>query len=359
MSGQSAVSVRIPLPQAFAVYGSANTFHHYEHLDWLGSTRLSSYQNRTMYTDVAYAPFGEVYASSATDGISFTGMRSDITGMGGSVVDGLYDFPAREQASTQSRWISPDPAHAGWNLYAYVSNDPLLFTDSTGNYIDNGNPSCLGCGSYMKDPGSYGMALGGRTCQIDGAEIPCDSGLIGSGDSNQILPGNCRWSYCLTWRGIIPIHPTRNDNFGGCGGSGYSYFCIEFAPMPDDASTRQANIYWQIMKVFATGVWRNFKDELKEGGCFRQFLEESFDPREEIAQRDQAIKSSGQNAAWISGTVYAAERGLIVPMRSSIVRGILKLGEVGGEVTALGLTVYDEGNAIINEGMSYARGECR
>jgi hypothetical protein len=57
MSAQSVVSARVPLPGSWALYSSINTFNHYEHVDWLGNTRLSSYQARTMASDIAYVSF--------------------------------------------------------------------------------------------------------------------------------------------------------------------------------------------------------------------------------------------------------------------------------------------------------------
>src|SRR5207247_1916717 len=87
------------------------------------------------------APFGEPYASTATSGVSFTGMRSDVVAASGGVTNGLYDFPARELPPTQGRWLSPDPLGMGaadpsdpqsWNLYAYVLNNPLIAVDPDG-----------------------------------------------------------------------------------------------------------------------------------------------------------------------------------------------------------------------------------
>lgn len=54
---------------------------------------------------------------------------------------GLDDFLFRRYSSTQSRWISPDPAGLAavdptnpqsWNRYAYVMNNPLGFVDPLG-----------------------------------------------------------------------------------------------------------------------------------------------------------------------------------------------------------------------------------
>ncbi len=141
MNVQTVVSVRVPLPSAWAVYGAINTFNHYEHLDWLGNSRLSSNQSRAKTSDIAYAPFGEAYGSTDTAGVSFTGMRSDVAGVSGGVTSGLYDFLARELPPSQGRWLSPDPAGLdavipenpqSWNRYSYVLNSPTWLVDPLG-----------------------------------------------------------------------------------------------------------------------------------------------------------------------------------------------------------------------------------
>jgi len=86
-----------------------------------------------MYSDAAYAPFGEAYAQAGTTDLSFTGMNQD-------TVANLYDFPAREYG-IQGRWPSPDPAGIAavnptdpqsWNRYAYARNSPLMMIDPLG-----------------------------------------------------------------------------------------------------------------------------------------------------------------------------------------------------------------------------------
>jgi len=97
-----------------------------------GTSRLSP---RTfIYSDSAYAPFGEQYAPSGTTDASFTGQNADTT-------SALYDFTFRELSPTQGRWISPDPAGLAaadptnpqsWNRYAYVADSPLNYWDALG-----------------------------------------------------------------------------------------------------------------------------------------------------------------------------------------------------------------------------------
>jgi RHS repeat-associated protein len=101
----------------------------YLHKDWLGNVRIASLiGNQTVGADLAYAPYGEVYnfISGSNIDTMFTG---DLTQLDAGV---LFDTPNRElAASNQGRWLSPDPAGAGWNQYGYMTN-PLNSIDPSG-----------------------------------------------------------------------------------------------------------------------------------------------------------------------------------------------------------------------------------
>src|SRR5262249_54311802 len=100
------------------------------HKDWLGSVRLVSASSGHVYTtDQAYAPYGEMYAPFGSANAQY----DMFAGMTGNFNNGaLFDTPNREFAqSDQGRWLSPDPAHTGWNQYAYPRN-PNSFVDPTG-----------------------------------------------------------------------------------------------------------------------------------------------------------------------------------------------------------------------------------
>jgi RHS repeat-associated protein len=140
MNGHALTTGFVPLPgQATAVYTSAG-LDHYRHSDWLGSARLTSSPSQAYISSVAYAPFGETYASSGTTDPSFTGMDPH-------TVSTDYDFLYRPY-STQGRWPTPDPAGLAaadptnpqsWNRYAYVLNNPLSFRDMAGLYCYYGD----------------------------------------------------------------------------------------------------------------------------------------------------------------------------------------------------------------------------
>jgi RHS repeat-associated protein len=156
MSGSTLQKGFVPLTGgSMAVYNSSGLAY-YRHSDWVGSSRFASTSTSptSMYSDVAYAPFGEGYAQTGTTDLSFTGMNQD-------TVPNLHDFPAREYG-IQGRWPSPDPAGIlavdptdpqTWNRYAYVRNNPLAITDPTGlcgEYSSQGDASC---GPSGDDPG--------------------------------------------------------------------------------------------------------------------------------------------------------------------------------------------------------------
>jgi RHS repeat-associated protein len=154
MNGQAAQYNFTPNPGGATVWSPAGTY--YRHADWLGSSRLASFTNRTILYDGAYAPFGEQYANSGTQDLSFTGMDQDTS-------SNLYDFPAREYG-IQGRWPSPDPAGLdavdpsnpqSWNRYAYVENNPLGATDPTG--LSSDCPYCTNGGVSINVSGFFDL----------------------------------------------------------------------------------------------------------------------------------------------------------------------------------------------------------
>jgi RHS repeat-associated protein len=134
MNGATLTKAFVPLTGgATAVYTSSGLAY-YRHTDHLGSSRFASTPARTLYSDTAYSPYGEPYASSGSIDNSFTGQNQDTTA-------GLYDFLFRKQDPNQGRWTSPDPAGLAavnpanpqsWNRYGYVRNMPLTLIDPLG-----------------------------------------------------------------------------------------------------------------------------------------------------------------------------------------------------------------------------------
>jgi len=164
MNGQTLVKAFVALPSGGKAVYTSSGLAYYRHSDHLGSSRLSTTPSRTKYYDVAYAPYGEDYAGSGTQDLSFTDQNQDTVSGGWSA--GLYDFLFREYRPAQGRWTSPDPAGLAavdpsnpqsWNRYAYVLNGPLNVVDPLGLVppticlIDGGCPPGGGAGGGMGD----------------------------------------------------------------------------------------------------------------------------------------------------------------------------------------------------------------
>jgi RHS repeat-associated protein len=84
-----------------------------------------------------YQPFGENPAA-ITGTYRYTARRFDPETAGSTAQpSGLYYYRVRHYSPTWGRFLQPDPLGyaAGPNLYAYVNNDPLNQTDTSGLYF--------------------------------------------------------------------------------------------------------------------------------------------------------------------------------------------------------------------------------
>jgi RHS repeat-associated protein len=103
MNSTALIKAFVPLTGgATGVYTSSGLAY-YRHTDNLGSSRFASTPTQTLYSDTAYSPTGELYASSGAIDPSFTGQNQDTD-------PGLYDFLYREFDPLQAKWASPDPS---------------------------------------------------------------------------------------------------------------------------------------------------------------------------------------------------------------------------------------------------------
>ncbi len=173
--------LRAPGGGSFMELGGQND---YLHKDWLGNARIGSLiGSHAVAADMAYAPYGEVYNFIAGSGISqmFTG---DLTQLDSEV---LFDTPNRElAASNQGRWLSPDPAGAGWNQYAYATN-PNSSNDPSGLYPTNGAGWQYANGQGPMDWAAFGLdgGFGGGGGGGGGGTVGADAGSSSSGDCSQ------------------------------------------------------------------------------------------------------------------------------------------------------------------------------
>jgi hypothetical protein len=255
-----------------------------------------------------------------------------------------------------------DPTNPqSWNRYAYVVNNPLAAVDLNGlcdsNELwtpvngENSQADANPPGPCTSDPAGdansfFNAAIGQSHAEDMGRyQSMVDCGFNpGSCDSPRTPNGISIWVYCGGSLSAISCHPPTQAIDGS------SAFLWQ-------AANNQPSWWGAYAKSLFS--WRNFSAGFKEGGCFRQFAEEAFDPAADIAGQDAAIKATAQSGAYVAATAYAVQQGLVVPMRSSIVRGILDFGEFAGEAAALIPTIYEEGKALKNEVNSFANGECQ
>jgi RHS repeat-associated protein len=136
---------------------------HFHFADPLGSRRVQTNPLGTIENSYQSLPFGNgqyelsnsnciiansCYSADASTEHHFTGKERDIE-------SGNDYFPARYYSSNVGRWLSPDPSGLAlaspvdpqsFNLYAYVSNHPLVLIDPFG--LEN----CLADGCDPKSP---------------------------------------------------------------------------------------------------------------------------------------------------------------------------------------------------------------
>lgn len=105
----------------------------YLHGDWLGSTVLVTTTTGQKDSSVVYYPYGRETTSLTTKTDKFyTGQRKDTS-------SNLYFYNARYYNSKTGHFVSADKA-AGGNRYAYVSNNPVMKNDPSGNWDGGGFP---------------------------------------------------------------------------------------------------------------------------------------------------------------------------------------------------------------------------
>jgi RHS repeat-associated protein len=93
--------------------------------DIQGSVIASLDSGSGSLSKIGYLPYGK---SASSGPFGFTGQRIDLE------TNGLYYYRARHYSPAWGRFLQVDPigTQGGINLYAYVGNDPLNFTDPNG-----------------------------------------------------------------------------------------------------------------------------------------------------------------------------------------------------------------------------------
>jgi RHS repeat-associated protein len=127
------------MPQAaFADTPTYDPVFYYYHPDHLGSAQLETCRNGELVQHYGYQPFGEERYRNNNSAFS---VSNRYTGQTLDEETGLYYYGARyydpEVARfTQADSTIPDPEFSqAYNRYAYVYNNPLRFTDPTGQFV--------------------------------------------------------------------------------------------------------------------------------------------------------------------------------------------------------------------------------
>jgi RHS repeat-associated protein len=132
-----------------ATYVQGTTYFH--HADWLGTERVRTGVTGSVVESFTSLPFGDGLSGQGVSPLHFTGQEHDTE-------TNLDHFWFRQYASTQGRWLTPDPAGLSavdptnpqsWNRYAYVANNPTNLIDPLGlrapidvinTLLNTGNP---------------------------------------------------------------------------------------------------------------------------------------------------------------------------------------------------------------------------
>jgi len=110
--------------------------------DHLGSTSLTTDSAGNVISELRYKPWGEVrtQAGTTSTGYQFTGQYSYAADFG------LLYYNARWYDPALSRFAQADSivpgGVQGYDRYAYVSNNPLRYTDSSGHCSEEGDDWC-------------------------------------------------------------------------------------------------------------------------------------------------------------------------------------------------------------------------
>ncbi len=108
---------------------------YFYHNDHLGSTTLVTNSTGGKHEQVRYLPFGSTLAGSSESKFMYTSQEQDRE-------TSLYYYGARYYNPDLRRFAQPDGIiqdvydPQSLNRYSYVRNNPLRYTDPTGNYLD-------------------------------------------------------------------------------------------------------------------------------------------------------------------------------------------------------------------------------
>jgi RHS repeat-associated protein len=106
----------------------------YQYSNHLGSSSLELDQNANIISYEEYHPYGTTAYQAMNATINAAAKRYRYTGMERDEESGMAYHSARYYLPWLGRWLSTDPIGItdGTNVYSYVSNNPIVFIDLTG-----------------------------------------------------------------------------------------------------------------------------------------------------------------------------------------------------------------------------------
>ncbi len=165
---------------------------HYYFADQVGSADVVTNATGAMppEQDIEYHPYGVTVGTASADHYRFTGKERDTE-------SGLDNFRFRYYASTMGRFMSADDGTdqdgdnpQSWNLYSYVRNNPLKYTDPDGHdciYIDNDSGKMTGfnrgdCDNSTEEKANSGVYVNGTVNSIELNNQDQVTGYSGTGE---------------------------------------------------------------------------------------------------------------------------------------------------------------------------------
>lgn len=302
-----------------------NNTVYFVHGDHLGSTRLVTGLNQAVVQNLDYLPFGE---NNSTDSHIST---HEFTGDERDSETGLDHTQFRQYTSQLARWITPDLLGGeigdpqSLNRYAYVLNNPL-------NLID---PLGLDCVDVVNPDGSIST-----TCTVS-ANGPDGGGL---------LPGQCfdifldGFFFGISCDGSSGGRETTRrsgggpgSRGGGAGGRGGGKPTMGPAKLPSPPPPTRPS-------------------------CFAVFLDSANAALDAmnlpVLPPGSDLGDAAKAAAGAAALNHIVNQGLVVPLRSTIVRNILATGEVAAYAFAAVPAIFAEVAGLRQQWKGMRAGTC-